>query len=126
MALSSATRLFRRGRESGRADEGGDVEIAPVFLSDRRWPRRGLKLPHFPEAERCVRSNWEDRTIGFFVALFVRAEKCRLWCMYRAAAALVHCSKCIKLSTTTPALPSTTSGWRSILRFLSWREDFER
>ncbi|CAE7649566.1 NSUN5 [Symbiodinium microadriaticum] len=42
------------------------------------WPRRGWKLPHFPEAVRCVRSNWEDRTIGFFVALFVRAEKCRL------------------------------------------------
>ena len=40
-----------------------------------RWPRRGLKLPHFPEAERCVRSAWEDRTIGFFVALFARREK---------------------------------------------------
>ncbi|CAE7225047.1 NSUN5 [Symbiodinium natans] len=39
------------------------------------WPRRGLKLPHFPEAERCVRSAWEDRTIGFFVALFARREK---------------------------------------------------
>ena len=37
-----------------------------------RWPRRGeTNFTEFP-AERCVRSAWEDRTIGFFCALFVR------------------------------------------------------
>ncbi|CAJ1372548.1 unnamed protein product [Effrenium voratum] len=36
------------------------------------WPRRGL--PVFPGTECCVRSTWEDQTIGFFLALFVRNE----------------------------------------------------
>lgn len=38
-----------------------------------RWPRRGHPL--FAGAERCVRSTWDDQTIGFFCALFVKKTK---------------------------------------------------
>ena len=38
--------------------------------STPRWPRRGHPL--FAGAERCVRSSWEDQTIGFFCALFAK------------------------------------------------------
>lgn len=37
------------------------------------WPRRGNKSD-FPEAEKCVRTTDEDRTIGFFVACFQRTS----------------------------------------------------
>ena len=34
------------------------------------WPRRGRPL--FPGAENCLRTTWDDGTIGFFLAVFRR------------------------------------------------------
>lgn len=52
-----------------RSQEGAAFQLVEALPW---WPRRGF--PAFEGAERCVRSSWDDKTIGFFVALFERRD----------------------------------------------------
>eukprot|EP00746_Dinoflagellata_sp_MGD_P041887 gnl/MRDRNA2_/MRDRNA2_20131_c0_seq1.p1 gnl/MRDRNA2_/MRDRNA2_20131_c0~~gnl/MRDRNA2_/MRDRNA2_20131_c0_seq1.p1 ORF type:complete len:412 (+),score=60.78 gnl/MRDRNA2_/MRDRNA2_20131_c0_seq1:239-1474(+) len=52
-----------------RSPEGAQFKLVEALPW---WPRRGL--PVFPDAHFCVRTSWEDKTIGFFIALFERKD----------------------------------------------------